>query len=330
MLSKIVLALALVGANAKFYSENKETQLYMWNQFKADYNKAYSADEEEARFEIFVRNLAIIDERNAKDTATHGITRFADLSPAEFKAHFTNYEPSKKNLRTNVAKNIEPLVDGAGVKQDWTGILTTPVKDQGYCGSCWAFSATEQMESDLWRTSGEEMILSAQQTTTCTYRNIIVGGCNGGNTGPAYTYLEGGIETDADYPYTSGARGVTGTCEADSSKFVAKTTGYTTVSSSASGESTMASYVASTGPLSICVDAETWSSYTSGIMTHCGNSVDHCVQAVGINTEASTPYWLVRNSWGTSWGESGYIQLEYGKNLCDLASEATYTDAELM
>merc|ERR1719399_1729472 len=163
------------------------------------------------------------------------------------------------------------------------------------------------MESDLWRTGGTEMILSAQQTTTCTYRNIIVGGCNGGNTGPAYTYLESGIETDADYPYTSGARGVTGTCEADSSKFVAKTTGYTTVSSSASGESTMASYVASTGPLSICVDAESWSSYTGGIMKVCGNSVDHCVQAVGINT-GSNGYWKVRNSWGTSWGEDGYIR----------------------
>ena len=172
--------------------------------------------------------------------------------------------------------------------------------------------------------------LFSLQTTTCTYRNIIVGGCNGGNTGPAYDYLEAGIETDSDYPYTSGTAGVTGTCQADSSKFVAKTTGYTTVSSSASGEASMATYVGATGPLSICVDAETWSSYTGGIMSVCGNSVDHCVQAVGINTEASTPYWKVRNSWGTSWGESGYIQLEYGKNLCDLASDATYVDAETM
>ena len=168
------------------------------------------------------------------------------------------------------------------------------------------------------------------QTTTCTYRNIIVGGCNGGNTAPAYTYLEAGIETDANYPYTSGTAGVTGTCEADSSKFVAKTTGYTTVSSSSSGEASMATYVSETGPLSVCVDAETWSSYTGGIMSVCGNSVDHCVQAVGINTEASTPYWTVRNSWGTSWGESGFIQLEYGKNLCDIASDATYVDAETM
>eukprot|EP00618_Florenciella_parvula_P040284 CAMPEP_0119523752 /NCGR_PEP_ID=MMETSP1344-20130328/38750_1 /TAXON_ID=236787 /ORGANISM="Florenciella parvula, Strain CCMP2471" /LENGTH=101 /DNA_ID=CAMNT_0007562055 /DNA_START=119 /DNA_END=421 /DNA_ORIENTATION=+ len=101
MFSKIVLALALVaGANAKLYTEKKESQLYMWNAFKADFNKVYeSADEEAMRFETFVRNLAIIDERNEKDSATHGITKFADLTTAEFKEHYTNYEPSKKNLR---------------------------------------------------------------------------------------------------------------------------------------------------------------------------------------------------------------------------------------
>ena len=86
----------------------------------------------------------------------------------------------------------------------------------------------------------------------------------------------------------------------------------------------MASYVANTGPLSVCLDANGFNSYTSGIMSVCGNSVDHCVQAVGINTAASTPYWLVRNSWGTSWGESGYIRLTYGSNTCDITNDPTY------
>ena len=108
-----------------------------------------------------------------------------------------------------------------------------------------------------------------------------------------------------DYPYTSGTAGVTGTCKADSSDFVVGITGYHTVSSSAAGESTMAAYVGSTGPLSICVDAEQWSSYSGGVMTVCGNSVDHCVQAVGIDTAAALPYWIVRNSWGVTWGEAG-------------------------
>ena len=98
----------------------------------------------------------------------------------------------------------------------------------------------------------------------------------GGFTENAFDYAKGGLELDSDYPYTSGKAGVTGSCDADSSKYVVKTTGYKTVSSSASGESSMASYVGSTGPLSVCVDASTWSSYTGGILSRCGTSVDHC------------------------------------------------------
>ena len=192
---------------------------------------------------------------------------------------------------------------------------------QGYCGSCWAFSATEQIESDYWRATGDEAILSAQQITSCT-SYIFGGGCNGGFTENAFDYAEGGVELDSDYPYTSGKAGVTGSCDADSSKYVVKTTGYTTVSSSASGESTMASYVGATGPLSVCVDASDWSSYTGGILSRCGTSVDHCVQAVGIDTSGG--YWKVRNSWGTSWGESGFIRLAYGDNTCAIASDANY------
>ena len=118
---------------------------------------------------------------------------------------------------------------------------------------------------------------------------------------------------------------MTGNCKSDSSKFVVDISGYKTVSSSARGESDMASYVASTGPLSVCVDAETWSSYSSGVMKICGTSVDHCVQAVGLDTTASTPYWIVRNSWGVTWGEKGFIYLEYGDNTCAIASDAPYT-----
>jgi C1A family cysteine protease len=166
-------------------------------------------------------------------------------------------------------------------------------------------------------------VLSPQQITSCDRTSF---GCNGGTTESAYNYIirAGGIETESDYPYTSGARGATGSCESSSSKYVVSISGYKTVSSSAAGESSMATYVANTGPLSVCVDAESWSSYSGGVMKVCGNSVDHCVQAVGLDTAASTPYWIVRNSWGTTWGESGYIYLEYGDNTCQVASDATY------
>merc|ERR1712054_290490 len=149
---------------------------------------------------------------------------------------------------------------------------------------------------------------------------------NGGFTENAFEYAEAGLETESDYPYTSGTAGVTGSCNADSSKYVVKTTGYTTVSSSAKGESSMASYVSKTGPLSVCVDASRWSSYSGGILSTCGSSVDHCVQAVGI--DESNGYWKVRNSWGTSWGESGFIRLAYGENLCEIASDANYASVD--
>jgi C1A family cysteine protease len=327
MFSKVVLALALAaGASASLFSADGVAQKYMWENFKAEHGKTYATMEEEMeRFEVFLANLKVIDERNAADTATHGITKFADLTPEEFKTRYTNYKPDPARLANRTMDTtIEPLPEGADALVDWTGTYTTPVKDQGYCGSCWAFSATEQVESDYMRLTGGEQILSAQQVTSCT-KYIFGGGCNGGFTENAFDYMKAGVETDSDYPYTSGKAGVTGSCNADSSKFVVKATGYTTVSSSPAGESSMASYVGKTGPLSVCVDAETWSSYTGGIMSKCGTSVDHCVQAVGIDTAAG--YWKVRNSWGTSWGESGFIRLSYGSNTCAIASDANYAGA---
>jgi len=158
-------------------------------------------------------------------------------------------------------------------------------------------------------------LLSAEQITQCDSTSY---GCSGGWTENAYNYVKkaGGIELEADYPYTS-YQGTTGRCSSNSAKFVVSVSGYTTLKS----ESAMASYVQSTGPLSVCVDASSWSSYKGGIMSVCGKSVDHCVQAVGVDASS---YWKVRNSWGTSWGESGYIRLAYGSNTCAIASDPTY------
>ncbi len=128
---------------------------------------------------------------------------------------------------------------------------------------------------------------------------------------------------ESDYPYTSGKAGVTGSCDVPSDAAAqVKTVSYTNVASSAADESTMGAYVASTGPLSIVVDASAWSTYTGGILSSCGTSLDHAVQAVGIDTDEGS--WKVRNSWGTSWGESGFIRLKYGENMCGLASDANY------
>jgi len=323
MIYQTVVAVAILAtASAKFFNEDHTHQKYMWESFKAEHAKSYSTMEEESqRFGFFLENLKIADIRNDaemknKGTAVHGITRFSDLSQAEFESRFLT---SDSSMRSTDRETVTlPAPEAAAGLVDWSGKLTTPVKDQGYCGSCWAFSATEQIESDSMRTLGTSYILSPEQITQC---DTTSSGCNGGWTEHAYNYVKkaGGIETDSAYPYTS-YQGVTGSCHSSASQFKIGVDSYTTLS----GESSMATYVQSTGPLSVCVDASTWNSYKGGIMTSCGNRVDHCVQAVGVDA-SSSGYWKVRNSWGTSWGESGYIRLAYGKNMCNIANDPTYT-----
>jgi len=322
MIYQTAVALALVGAtSAALYTENPTHQKYMWESFKNEHGRSYETMEEETlRFGHFLENLKMVDLRNAAEmknggSAIHGITRFSDLSQAEFESRYLTADVSMKSANAETVTLEAP--DATTGLVDWSGKLTTPVKDQGYCGSCWAFSAAEQIESDSMRTLGTSYILSPEQIVQC---DTTSSGCNGGWTEHAYNYVKkaGGIETDSNYPYTS-YQGVTGSCKASSSKFVIGVTGYTTVK----GESSMASYVQKTGPLSVCLDASTWNSYKGGIMTSCPNRVDHCVQAVGVDA-SSSGYWKVRNSWGTSWGESGYIRLAYGKNMCNIANDPTW------
>jgi len=323
MFYKLTVALALAAsASASLYKEDPAHLKAMWEAFKAEFGRSYETmDEETNRFQKFVQNLKAADQRNKEElsaggNAVHGITRFFDLSQSEFESRFLTADPK---LKTNerVFDTTEGTVDTTASLVDWSGKYTTAVKDQGYCGSCWAFSATEQIESDAIRTLGKTWILSPEQITQCDKTSY---GCDGGWTEHAYKYVQntGGLETESNYPYTS-YQGTTGSCHSDSSKYVVKVTGYKTVS----GESNMASYVQKTGPLSVCVDASTWNSYTGGIVKTCGKNVNHCVQAVGVDA-SSNGYWKVRNSWGNKWGESGYIRLAYGSNTCAITNDATY------
>jgi len=324
MLSKVIFAAALAAtASAALHSEDQNVMKFMFEQFKKQHSKSYgSTDEENIRFRNFVENMRQADERNEAErknggSAQHGVTKFSDLTNDEFSKHYLTANIKQKTTDKKVTAITKPPSTTTGLV-DWSGTLTTPVKDQGYCGSCWAFSATEQIESDSMRTMGTSYLLSPEQITQCASAAY---GCGGGWTEVAYGYVKsaGGISQDSDYPYTS-YQGVTGTCHADSSDFVISVSGYETIS----GESNMASYVQNTGPLSVCLDANNWNSYTGGVMSVCGQSVDHCVQAVGVDTSGTSPYWKVRNSWGTSWGESGYIRLAYGANTCDITNDPTW------
>merc|ERR1711998_522988 len=162
-------------------------------------------------------------------------------------------------------------------------------------------------------------------------------GCNGGDTPTAYNYVKkaGGIVSEKEYPYSSG-KGKTGRCKKnDLSPKVVKIKGFTYATPPALAETgkkpdedKMAQNIATKGPASVCVDAESWQNYKKGVVTRtCKKQLDHCVQAVGYNKEAAKPYWIVRNSWNTDWGVDGYIYVGMGGDYCGIADEATIVKA---
>eukprot|EP01123_Difflugia_compressa_P002191 TRINITY_DN128_c1_g1_i3.p1 TRINITY_DN128_c1_g1~~TRINITY_DN128_c1_g1_i3.p1 ORF type:complete len:321 (+),score=70.05 TRINITY_DN128_c1_g1_i3:59-1021(+) len=310
----IILLLAVLSVNA---ISNQE----LFAEWKLTHNKNYAtAEEEDRRFKNFQASIVRVEQRNARAAnPVFGLTKFSDLSQEEFK-QLLGYVPSNTTVRSFLPIKSITVPD----TYDWRNQdRVTPVKDQAQCGSCWAFSTVENVESIYMianniGSSGMKP-LSPQQIVDCDTTDS---GCEGGDPPTAYAYImsAGGLETDANYPYTA----QDGTCAFDSSEIAVKISNWKYATSN-DDESTMQSNLVSWGPLSICVDAEPWQDYTSGIMNaaDCGDSLDHCVQAVGYDTSSSTPFWIVRNSWGTSWGENGYIRLQYGQDTCGLADEAT-------
>lgn len=146
-------------------------------------------------------------------------------------------------------------------------------------------------------------------------------GCEGGSTESAYYYVyeTGGLLKAEEYPYSS-YYDESGNCLSSSEKFSITIDDYFILDT----ETAMKAHIMTTGPLSVCVDAQSWSSYTGGILSSCGKEADHCVQVVGINTLER--YWIVRNSWGTTWGDNGFIYLKYGSNTCDITNDPTYVE----
>jgi len=293
--------------------------------FILKYKKHYTSDEFQRRLNIFRENKAEIARLNHQSfeknlTTKFGINKFADLSKEEFKAKYMGYKPS--HVESKIEETLH-LTAPLPASLDWrTKGAVSPIKNQEQCGSCWAFSATEGVESAWFLSKGQLLQLSPQQIVSCdTYD----GGCNGGDLPTAFQYVQqNGLETGAVYPYTSG-NGDSGTCNYNSQDVVAHISGFKYATTSGN-ETQMQVAMVTNGPLSICVDAETWQYYQSGVITHgCGDSLDHCVQIVGWSqTSANVPYWIIRNSWGTDWGLNGYLWVERNKDECGVSDEATW------
>jgi len=318
---KVVLFFALIVACATFCYADTENLKDQFIGFQQRFNKVYATEEEfNYRFSVFQENLVLIAQRNARNNgAIHGITQFADLTKEEFKTKVLMTNPGPLGAKTPVAPANHSL--GAPSSFDWrnrAGVVT-PVYNQGQCGSCWAFSATENVES-RWALAGNTLTsLSMQQVVSCDTTDD---GCGGGWPYNAYQYLigAGGQEAYADYPYTAENT----PCDFNSQYIVAKPSSWTYVTNS-EDETSMVNYLVSNGPLSVCVDASEWSSYTGGVFpaSDCSTSIDHCVDAIGYNLGGSTPYWIIRNSWGTDWGISGFMYLQYGQDSCAVAQVVT-------
>jgi cathepsin F len=148
-------------------------------------------------------------------------------------------------------------------------------------------------------------------------------GCNGGFPTGAYQYVQGagGIDSYSSYPYTAEG-GQAGSCQFQQTAVVTNVANYNSISGESGSYQQLSS--ASGGPLSVCVDASTWQNYQGGVLSTCGNSVDHCVQTTGYgNYGQQGAYWNVRNSWGADWGESGYIWIAIGQDLCSIGDYVT-------
>mmetsp|Transcript_9359 Transcript_9359/g.16081 ORF Transcript_9359/g.16081 Transcript_9359/m.16081 type:complete len:356 (+) Transcript_9359:105-1172(+) len=207
----------------------------------------------------------------------------------------------------------------------------TEVKDQGQCGSCWAFSTTGSVEGVNFLHTGKLVSLSEQDLVSCDPKDK---GCNGGIMEDAYTFIKsiGGVVTEEEYPYTSKGGDNSQGCDTAKENAAERVnvSGYEDVPV---GSEAALQKAISNQPVSVAVAANLWQFYGGGVFNglrgFCGKQVNHGVLAVGMNTKDANPFYIVKNSWGAQWGEKGYIRLALNKaptsgGQCEIASHASY------
>ncbi|THG01252.1 hypothetical protein TEA_008048 [Camellia sinensis var. sinensis] len=293
--------------------------------FAHRYGKSYETPEEmKLRFSIFSENLKLIKSHNKKKLSyTLGVNHFSDWTWEEFRKHRLG---AAQNCSATTRGNHKLTDEVLPNSKDWrvTGIVS-PVKDQGHCGSCWTFSTTGALEAAYKQAFGRAISLSEQQLVDCAgaFNNF---GCNGGLPSQAFEYIKynGGLDTEEAYPYTA----KDGAC-----KFSFENVGVQVLDSvniTLGAEDELKHAVAFVRPVSVAFQVvDGFRSYKDGVYTSdtCGKTpmdVNHAVLAVGYGVENGIPYWLIKNSWGGDWGDNGYFKMEMGKNMCGVATCASY------
>ncbi|GBN19297.1 Cathepsin L [Araneus ventricosus] len=323
-----LVALFTVAASKHLLFDQKLNE--HWENFKRVFGKNYAGNEEVSRRLIWERRVSDVIRHNLDyDLGLHsfrkGINEFSDMEHEEFVRIFNGYRgqvSKKSNGSTWVPPSNVILPD----KVDWRDKgLVTPIKNQQQCGSCWAFSTTGSLEGQHMKKTGDLVSLSEQNLVDCSGPEGNQG-CEGGWMDQAFEYIKEnkGIDTEDSYPYTA----QDGTCHFKKSSVGATVTGYVDIPTG--DEDALKKAVATVGPISVAIDAshDSFQTYQDGIYdeSECStDQLDHGVLIVGYGSEDGSDYWLVKNSWGTTWGSKGYIKMSRNKNnQCGIATKASY------
>jgi cathepsin L len=318
----IVFALALVSA----YNVERE-YLDAFEDYKIQYAKSYvSAAEEVYRYNVFKQNLDFVNNWDAEAKGFQvGINSFADLTVEEFASIYNGFNMTGAMQQKRNYVDIEVnqvLADDV----DWRkqGAVTA-VKNQGQCGSCWSFSATGSMEAAHFFATKDLVSLSEQNLVDCS---VAEGnqGCQGGWMDSAFKYVitNHGIDTEASYRYTATGPNA---CKYSAANIGATIASFTDIPRG--NEAALQAAVAQR-PVSVAIDAghSSFQLYKSGVYYEpaCSSTnLDHGVLAIGYGTDGSSDYWIVKNSWGTSWGMEGYINMSRNRNNnCGIATVASF------
>jgi len=310
-MNKIILALALlVVVNAHFLQQEEE-KMFLFTKFINQHNRQYETTQEfHDKFEIFKSNLEKVNN-------SESFSPFMDLTESEFKSRLNLDVASIAEQRSKMESyKLKKLYNEEDFPKnfDWRDHgAVSPVKNQGQCGSCWAFSTMANIEGQHYLKTGEMVTLSEQQLVDCDFNDS---GCNGGWMDNAFQYLEEfGAVPDKKYKYT----GKKGKCK--SSKKEDDNVVVVSYKDIGQNEEEIKKVLYENGPLSIACNASPWQFYSGEIYrpseSECNSyGINHGITLVGYGEENGVKFWTIKNSWGEGWGEKGYIRIERGIGAC--------------